>query len=257
VSRCALIVAVCIATARLAGAAVPAVADVAGARGMAPFSFFEDEIARLDQAAFLTGDWGGLRPKLLDRGITPSLAFVTDVQGNPVGGRHRAVRESDDLGLNLSADLGRLAGWAGARLQLSFSMRSGTSLSDTDIGNVFTVAEVCCGHTYRLVNVELQQSLFDDRVSLRGGRIAAGDEFLTSSGALGGGRARHRGLRVAWKLHHLAARCGTSDRDLAGGGRVQISRTRAAPASLGEGSPRSAIRELRKLARGEDGDCSE
>ena len=71
-------------------------------------------------------------------------------------------------------------GWAGARLHLSFSMRSGTSLSAKDIGNVFTVAQVCCGHTYRLVNVELEQSLFDDRISLRGGRIAAGDEFLTS-----------------------------------------------------------------------------
>ena len=42
------------------------------------------------------------------------------------------------------------------------------------------MAQVCCGHTYRLVNVALEQSLFDDRVSLRGGRIAAGDEFLGS-----------------------------------------------------------------------------
>jgi carbohydrate-selective porin OprB len=45
---------------------------------------------------------------------------------------------------------------------------------------VFTVANVCCGHTYRLVNVALEQSLFDDRISFRGGRIAAGDEFLAS-----------------------------------------------------------------------------
>ena len=90
------------------------------------------------------------------------------------------MRESDELALSLTADLDRLAGWAGARFHLSFSMRSGTSLSDRDIGNVFTVAQVCCGHTYRLVNVALEQSLFDDRVSLRGGRIAAGDEFLAS-----------------------------------------------------------------------------
>jgi porin len=89
------------------------------------------------------------------------------------------VRESDELALSLTADLDRLAGWAGARFHLSFSMRSGTSLSDRDIGNVFTVAQICCGHTYRLVNVALEQSLFDDRVSLRGGRIVA-DEFLTS-----------------------------------------------------------------------------
>jgi len=149
---------------------------------MAPFSFFHDEAAALAglDRAFLTGDWGGFRTRLLDLGITPTVTFVTDVLGNLVGGRHRAVRESDELALSLTADLDRLAGWTGARFQLSFSMRSGTSLSDRDIGNVFTVAQVCCGHTYRLVNVALEQSLFDDRVSLRGGRIVAGDEFLSS-----------------------------------------------------------------------------
>jgi porin len=159
----------------------PAGADVSRAGRIAPFSFF-DEAADLvgPDRPFLTGDWGGLRTKLLDLGIAPILTFVTDVLGNPTGGQRRAVRESDELALSLAADLDKLAGWAGAQFLLSFSIRSGTSLSDKDIGNVFTVAQVCCGHTYRLVNVALEQSLFDDRVSLRGGRITAGDEFLAS-----------------------------------------------------------------------------
>ena len=145
-------------------------------------SFFDDWAAVLGgpDRVFLTGDWGGLRTRLLDLGITPTGLFVTDVLGNPMGGRHQAVRESDELALNLTGDLDKLAGWAGALFHLSFSMRSGTSLSDRDIGNVFTVAQVCCGHTYRLVNVDLEQSLFDDRVNVRGGRIVAGDEFLSS-----------------------------------------------------------------------------
>jgi porin len=178
----ALAVAVCIATALLAGSSAAAGADVAGVPGTAPFSFFDDWVAALagPDRAFLTGDWGGLRTRLIDLGITPNLAFVTEVLGNPIGGRHQAVRESDELALSLTADLDRLAGWAGARFHLSFSMRSGTSLSDSDIGNVFNVAQVCCGHTYRLVTVALEQSLLDDRVSVRGGRLAAGDEFLAS-----------------------------------------------------------------------------
>jgi porin len=181
VSSRALVVAVCIATALLAGSAASAGAEVSGVPGMAPFSFFDEAAAiAAPDRAFLTGDWGGLRTRLLDLGITPSLAFVTDVLGNPTGGRGRGLRESDELALSLTADLERLAGWAGARFQLSFSMRSGTSLSDSDIGNVFTVAQVCCGHTYRLVHVALEQSLLEERVSLRGGRIAAGDEFLSS-----------------------------------------------------------------------------
>jgi porin len=181
VSSRVLVVAGCVATALAACFAVPATGDVAGSRAIAPFSFF-DEAAALagPDRAFLTGDWGGLRTRLLDLGIAPNLAVVTDVLGNPTGGRRQALRESDELALGLTADLDRLGGWAGARFYLSFSLRSGTSLSDKDIGNVFNVAQVCCGHTYRLVNVALEQSLFDDRVSLRGGRIAAGDEFLAS-----------------------------------------------------------------------------
>ena len=177
----ALVVAVCIATALVAGSPVPGTADVAGARGLPPFSFYDEAVALTGpDRAFLTGDWGGLRTRLLDLGIVPSLIFVTDVLGNPVGGRRQGLRESDDLGLDLTVDLDRLAGWSGARFHLSFSMRSGSDLSERDIGNVFTVANVCCGFTYRLVNVELEQSLFDDRISFRGGRIATGDEFLAS-----------------------------------------------------------------------------
>jgi porin len=128
----------------------------------------------------LTGDWGGLRPKLRALGIVPSLTFVTDVQGNPLGGRHQGLRETNDLGLDVAVDLERLVGWKGGRFDVSLSLRSGTSLTTADIGNVFNVAEICCGHTYRLANVYLEQSLADDVVNIRVGRIATGDEFLTS-----------------------------------------------------------------------------
>ena len=100
--------------------------------------------------------------------------------GQPDGRPAPGLRESDDLGLDLTADLDRLAGWAGARFHLSFSMRSGTSLSDQGHRQRLHRGQGLLRHTYRLVNVDFEQSLFDDRVSLRGGRIAAGDEFLTS-----------------------------------------------------------------------------
>ena len=42
------------------------------------------------------------------------------------------------------------------------------------------MAQVCCGATYRLVDVYLEQPLFDDRLNIRLGRLSAGDEFMTS-----------------------------------------------------------------------------
>ena len=40
--------------------------------------------------------------------------------------------------------------------------------------------QVCCGPTFRVVDVAYRQQLFDDRVSFRAGRIATGDDFLVS-----------------------------------------------------------------------------
>jgi porin len=60
------------------------------------------------------------------------------------------------------------------------SERFGTSLSKDYIGNVFNVQQVCCGETYRVVDLAYEQTLLDDRVEFRVGRIAAGDDFLVS-----------------------------------------------------------------------------
>jgi porin len=137
---------------------------------------FEDLLGR----EYLTGEWGGFRSTLRDLGIVPTAVFATDVQGNPIGGNRQGLRETNDLTVDVAVDLERLVGWTGGRFDVSLSLRSGTSLSTADIGNVFNVSQLCCGHTYRLVNVYLEQSLFGDALNIRAGRLTAGDEFLTS-----------------------------------------------------------------------------
>src|SRR5213593_3449082 len=102
--------------------------------------------------AHLLGDWYGVRTWLEDHGVTPTVTFVIDALGNPAGGS----------------------------FDVSFSERFGSSLSKEDIGNVFTVQQVFGGQTYRLVDAAYRQQLLDDRVELRVGRIAAGDDFLVS-----------------------------------------------------------------------------
>jgi len=146
------------------------------------FSFPWPDImdATLLDREHLTGSWGGLRDTLRGLGITPTLTFVTDVLGNPVGGVRHGLRETDNLGVDVTFDLDRLVGWTGGRFHVSASLRSGTNLSGDDVGNVFNVAQVCCAHTYRLVDVALEQSLWGDAINLWAGRIATGDDFLTS-----------------------------------------------------------------------------
>ena len=130
--------------------------------------------------AHLFGDWGGLRTSLEALGITPTLTFVMDALGNRSGGQQHGFRQASNLGLDVQFDLDKLFGLAGASFDVSFSERFGESLSQEDIGNVFSVQQVFGGETYRLVNVAYQQRLLDDRVQFRVGRIAAGDDFLVS-----------------------------------------------------------------------------
>ena len=130
--------------------------------------------------AHLFGDWGGGRTWLEERGITPTLTFVTDALGNPIGGVSHGFKGASNLGLDLQFDLAKLAGLPGASFDISFSERFGSSLSNENIGNVFSVQQVFGGETYRLVNMAYQQKLFDDRLEFRVGRIAAGDDFLVS-----------------------------------------------------------------------------
>ena len=47
----------------------------------------------------LFGDWYGTRTWLDDRGIDPTLTFVTDSLGNPTGGTKQGFTTANNLGL--------------------------------------------------------------------------------------------------------------------------------------------------------------
>jgi hypothetical protein len=59
----------------------------------------------------LLGDWCSWRTELEDGGISPSVTFVTDLAGNPVGGVRQGFTEADNLGVNLAVDLDKRHGW--------------------------------------------------------------------------------------------------------------------------------------------------
>src|SRR5437773_10145891 len=147
----------------------------AGTRSLAPLPF-----KLLLPREHLLGDWYGTRTWLEGRGIVPTLAFVTDSFGNASGGKEQGFTTANNVGLDLNFDLEKLCGLEGGSFLLSMSYRFGGSLSAKYIHNAFTVQQVFGGETLHLINLAYQQKLFDDRVELRLGRIATGDDFLVS-----------------------------------------------------------------------------
>ncbi len=147
----------------------------AGTRSLGPLPF-----QLILPREHLMGDWYGTRTWLEERGVTPALTFETDSLGNPSGGKEQGFTTANNVGLDLNLDLEKLWGLEGGSFLLSMSYRFGGSLSANYIHNVFTVQQVFGGETFHLINLAYQQKLFDDRVELRLGRIATGDDFLVS-----------------------------------------------------------------------------
>jgi len=128
----------------------------------------------------MTGDWGGLRDNLVDSGITPTAAYVTDILGNPLGGIDQAIKYAGRLDIDINFNLEKLGDLKGLQFHVSGSWASGEDLSADDIGNIFTVSQIFSGDTVRLAALYFEESLFADALNIRAGRIAAGDEFVTS-----------------------------------------------------------------------------
>ena len=128
-----------------------------------------------------TGDWGGLRTTLEEQGITFEGGFVADflalTHGGASGGGNWDYAGYTYLGVDF--DLGTLASLPG----LSFYVEGGWSFGEDlarKTGSVFSPAEAFTGRAVRLSRMYLQQDLADKTVSLKLGRLATEDDFLSS-----------------------------------------------------------------------------
>ncbi len=142
-------------------------------------SYAHPRFEEQNSQSHLFRDWRHVRTNLVEAGFTPSLSFVSDIQGNPVGGKSQGLAAFSGFNLDLDFDLDRLAGWQGAKAHLSGTWRFGDNLSGEHIHNVFIVAQEHSSKGYRLLDCYYQQAVADARFDVRLGRMAVGDEFVS------------------------------------------------------------------------------
>jgi porin len=143
----------------------------------------DDDVAPPDDILHqdtLTGQWGGYRQQLSDAGIILGADEIVDALGNPVGGQKQGEAFEGRFEVFANIDLAATLGWNGASLHANAYQIHGKGLSADDIGNILTVSNIGATPATRLFTLWLQQSLFDERVSIRLGQIAADDEFFVS-----------------------------------------------------------------------------
>jgi porin len=130
------------------------------------------------QSPTLTGDWNGARTRLENTGVQLGGDEILETLGNS-GGRSGAVVEGRfELFANL--DLDKLLGWQGALFHANAYQIHGQGLTSHDLDNLLTVSNIEARPATRIFALWVQQSFFNDSVSLRVGQIAADDEFFVS-----------------------------------------------------------------------------
>ncbi len=132
----------------------------------------------------LGGDLGGLRTGLAATGIKLGVSYIGETLGVVSGGVRRGFVYEGQVGVSLHVDLDKLAGWSGARAHVNAIDVHGRGASRNLLGgNLMVASGIEALPAVRLYKLWLDQSLFDDRLSIRVGQLAADDEFAISDTA--------------------------------------------------------------------------
>jgi porin len=127
-----------------------------------------------------TGNWGGTRDALQEKGVTVTANFTTDLAANPSGGERNGSQYAGLLSAGVALDFEKLADVKGLSLVTSGGWASGRSLSEKDINNLFAVQQIWAPGSAYLGQLNLSHSVFNDILVVEVGRFFAGDVFAAS-----------------------------------------------------------------------------
>jgi porin len=143
----------------------------------------------------LTGDWGGARTALKDKGIDIQLTYINELLDVMHGGINRRASYEGRLDLTVETDLGKLLGWDGFMTHVTvYNIHGSKDNAATNVGSIADPSNIDAFRTTRLFTAWLQygdpaynkeKPSQSDRFSFRIGQLAADDEFLTSPTAGG------------------------------------------------------------------------
>ncbi|MDN4055012.1 carbohydrate porin [Massilia sp. YIM B02763] len=165
---------------------IPSKTVIAAAIATAAFGMLATQAASatdLNTSPYLLGDWNGQRTRLAEQGVKFDLGYVSEIASNTTGGTDHKTRNSDQWRFGTTLDLDKLLGWHGGTFYIDITDRNGHNLdTDAGLGNFQQVQEVYGrGQTWRLTNFYLQQSLLNDRLRLKFGRMTIGTDFANFS----------------------------------------------------------------------------
>ncbi|MCB8876418.1 carbohydrate porin [Acidisoma silvae] len=126
----------------------------------------------------LTGNWGGLRTRLVHDGVTFNWSYVGEFAGNVAGGKRRGSDYAQQWTAATVFDLAKMSPTLTGKVTVTFNAREGRGSSPDFIGNKLGVQEVYgAGEDVRLSELSYERDLLNHLLSVKGGYYAMGNDF--------------------------------------------------------------------------------
>jgi len=135
----------------------------------------------IPEDAFLAIDPGGVRQALGRSGIEIGGAYVGEAFANN-GGFNQGGKYDGLLQLHLNAHLEKMGFWKGLCFHTDGFQIHGQSITADNIGSLMPVSNLEATPATRLFELWLEQHMFDDKLAVRFGQLAADADFIISEG---------------------------------------------------------------------------
>ncbi|MGB5079717.1 MAG: carbohydrate porin [Burkholderiales bacterium] len=133
------------------------------------------------KADTLTGDRGGVRTRLSERGVTLEVVLKADVLSNVSGGMKRGTKYMDNWDIKLLADADKLWGWNDTTAFLQLISNHGGKLNETHVGSFMGVDNIeVNANTTKLFHAWLESSFFDRKFSVLVGLYPVDSQFYVT-----------------------------------------------------------------------------
>src|SRR3989338_813227 len=129
----------------------------------------------------LSGDWGGVRSSLYDKGVAVELTHKSDMLANTSGGVSRGAVWLMNSEAAVSLDLDKLAGWDATSAFIQYHVQHGNKSINNYVGSFAGVDNIETGtSTGQFFQAWLQKNFADDSLSLLVGLYAIDSEFYVT-----------------------------------------------------------------------------
>ncbi|MFA6560587.1 MAG: carbohydrate porin [Verrucomicrobiia bacterium] len=134
----------------------------------------------------LTGDWGGARTRMAEKGWELATTYTGEFLANVHGGARTGELYQGVVRSDLNLDIEKVGGWKGGMFHTSGLWIQGSEPNiRNDIAGMTGAAflepsNISAYDTARLYELWLEQSFLEDRLSIRGGQLALDERLICS-----------------------------------------------------------------------------